>query len=307
MLATFLFVIPLFMWANGNFSGQSNADVSSKKSFFKLVEGATVGKPFKYDFAPELIPLLETGSSAPYSFHLGSGVGFPPMGLNLDPFSGVLSGIPKGVNVNTFEVCVKDVGGRSACRTYTMPVTSKSGKTLTPASTPTPTSNTNVVQGTVRTEKWVGTYNSHNVGDFGDGTGCTRDTSAPISLCLTWKGQNFEGPIDFPGGYKDTYTPRDSNSVCLPMPVPRCGFEEGGGVAGCGDISGYIDPSGNLKIDALSLEMSLSYDPNYNPVTSAVMVGNSVTVEYYHSGVYGGESQSNKGSFTATKVSDSCK
>lgn len=274
---------------------------------FKAVSSGVL---LKYDFAPELIPLLETGSSAPYSFYLGSGVGFPPMGLKLD-INGVLEGTPTGTGTSEFQVCVKDVGGRSVCKTYSMTVAPKTTSTSGKTSTPISTQNTDVVQGTTRSEKWVGTYNSHNVDDFGGGWVCTRDTSAPISLCLTWKGQNFEGPIDAPeGDFKDTFTKTGSDiNFCAPLPSPRCLELESGGLASCGDIYGYIDPSGNLKIDALNMEMSVSYDPKRpNPVTSAVMVGDSMTVEYNQVTRNGPNfTTSNKGSLTATKVSDSCK
>ncbi len=269
-----------------------------------------VGIPIRYDSAPKLIPLLETGSSAPYSFYLDSGVGFPPMGVTLD-INGVLKGTPTGTGTSRFRVCVKDVGGRSACKMFSMTIVPK-----TTASKPTlntnPTGggqNTNVVQGTTRTEKWVGTYTSHNVDYIGGEMVCTRDTSAPISLCLTWKGQNFEGPIDAPeGSFNDTMSASNGN-ICAPLPSPRCFENEDGSLASCGDIYGYIDPSGNLKIDALNMEVSVSYDPKYpNPVTSAVMVGNSMTVEYEQANRLGQNFiSSNKGSITATKVSNSCK
>jgi hypothetical protein len=101
---------------------------NSKLTTFNAVPSGVL---LKYDFAPELIPLLESGSSAPYSFYLGSGVGFPPMGLTLG-IDGVLSGTPTGTGASKFQVCVKDVGGRSTCKTYSMSVAPKT----TPAATP---------------------------------------------------------------------------------------------------------------------------------------------------------------------------
>jgi hypothetical protein len=124
---------------------QLNVNETPKEGVYKFEEGATVGKPFKYDFAPELIQKLDPqGSPDPaiYTFYLGSGVGLPPMGLFLDLQSGVLSGTPKGTNISNFEVCVKDVGGRSACRTYTIPVAPKTTTTPKPSKTPAPTPKT---------------------------------------------------------------------------------------------------------------------------------------------------------------------
>ena len=94
---------------------------------YKIPEEATVGVPSSYEFS-ELISFLEPGSSAApaiYTFYLGSGVGFPPMGLILG-IDGVLKGMPTAKGTSKFEVCVKDVGGRSTCRTYSLTVNAAS-------------------------------------------------------------------------------------------------------------------------------------------------------------------------------------
>lgn len=138
----------------------------SDTGVYTFSEGVTVGRSMKYDFAPTLIPLLETGSSAPYSFYLGSGVGFPPMGLKLD-MNGVLKGTPTGTGDSKFEVCVKDVGGRSACRTYSMSVspksttTSKTSKPSTPVSTP--TSNTSPANSNLNTNSATNNNNNEQI------------------------------------------------------------------------------------------------------------------------------------------------
>lgn len=86
---------------------------------------ARVGVPYSYDFFNELAPLLgPQGDPQIYSFYLGSGVGFPPMGLVLD-INGVLSGTPTAKGRSKFQVCVKDAGGRSACTTYILDVLPK--------------------------------------------------------------------------------------------------------------------------------------------------------------------------------------
>ncbi len=101
--------------------GQSNV--------YKISPDATVDVPSSYEFS-ELISFLgpESGANpAIYTFYLGSGVGFPPMGLVLG-IDGVLKGTPTAKGTSKFQVCVKDVGGRSTCRTYSL--------TVNPASTP---------------------------------------------------------------------------------------------------------------------------------------------------------------------------
>lgn len=103
---------------------------------YKIPEEATVGVHSSYEFS-ELIPLLGPKSSVGtdiYTFYLGSGVGFPPMGLTLG-IDGVLKGTPTAKGTSKFQVCVKDVGGRSACRTYSLAV-NPAGTPVNPTSTP---------------------------------------------------------------------------------------------------------------------------------------------------------------------------
>ena len=92
---------------------------------YEMPVEAKIGQQFGYDFSKELIPLLDPQGSNPgiYTFYLGSGVGFPPMGLILG-IDGILKGVPTGKS-STFEVCVKDAGGRSACRKYHLTVNDK--------------------------------------------------------------------------------------------------------------------------------------------------------------------------------------
>jgi hypothetical protein len=84
---------------------------------------ATVGVPSSYEFSA-LVQLLGVGSGGGtdiYTYYLGSGVGFPPMGLTLG-IDGVLKGTPTAAGTSKFQVCVKDVGGRSTCQTYSLTV-----------------------------------------------------------------------------------------------------------------------------------------------------------------------------------------
>jgi hypothetical protein len=151
LIIIFVFVlIPAAIY----FANRTENYIFNNQSEVYEFDAISAGVLLKYDFAPQLIPLLETGSSAPYSFYLGSGVGFPPMGLTLG-IDGVLKGTPTGTGTSKFEVCVKDVGGRSACKTYSMTVEPKSGKTLT--TPPTPTPNTNMFSGNGFSGKWEGT------------------------------------------------------------------------------------------------------------------------------------------------------
>lgn len=154
---------------------------TSNQGIYPVTSAATVGKYFEYDFSKELINDLEPqGRETPgiYSFYLGSGVGFPPLGLKLD-LNGVLKGIPAGTGDSKFEVCVKDVGGKSACRTYVMGVdpkaitTAKPSKILTPASTP--TSNINVAQGIGFPGIWEGTMTEVEHGNLQWPPGCNWD------------------------------------------------------------------------------------------------------------------------------------
>lgn len=95
------------------------------------VMNGTVGQPFSHSFCrPNLTGNAElcagtstnpTGGQAPYHFQLGSGVGFPPVGLSLG-LNGILSGTPSAAGVSTFSVCAVDLAGLSACRTVTMTV-----------------------------------------------------------------------------------------------------------------------------------------------------------------------------------------
>jgi hypothetical protein len=90
---------------------------------YEITPPATIGHYRSIDFRDQLIPLLgpqEGIDPAIYTFYLGSNVGFPPMGLILGT-DGILKGTPTGKG-GTFQVCVRDEGGRSACRRYHLDV-----------------------------------------------------------------------------------------------------------------------------------------------------------------------------------------
>ena len=79
---------------------------------------ANVGVPYSFSFAT---PTNPTGGNPPYSFVLGSGVGFPPFGLTLN-VNGTLSGTPTAAGTQTFEVCVKDLSGNQASQMTSLTV-----------------------------------------------------------------------------------------------------------------------------------------------------------------------------------------
>lgn len=89
------------------------------------LEDAIVGVPYNYSFAAGMDP---SGGSPPYTYYLGSGVGFPPIGLVLD-LNGFLSGTPQTEGVSEFQVCVKDIGGNQACKMVSLTVKPASGLT----------------------------------------------------------------------------------------------------------------------------------------------------------------------------------
>jgi hypothetical protein len=82
----------------------------------EIKDHAIMNKPYAFDFAPKLIPMLNpawNGERNGYTFYLDSVTGFPPMGLILGA-NGILSGITKGRS-STFIVCVKNIAGESKC------------------------------------------------------------------------------------------------------------------------------------------------------------------------------------------------
>jgi hypothetical protein len=99
--------------------------LGNQQSKVYAIPDAVKGVPYSYDFSTEMIPLLKQSlnGSDPgiYTFYLGSGVGFPPMGLILG-IDGVMSGTPTAEGERKFQVCVKDAGGTSVCRMYSLNV-----------------------------------------------------------------------------------------------------------------------------------------------------------------------------------------
>jgi hypothetical protein len=89
-----------------------------------------------------------SGGSPPYHFQLGSGVGFPPIGMSVSK-DGILSGTPAAVGTYTFSVCAVDLSATQVCQTVTMTVGSPP--------TPEPTRQTCAVFG-LAGSTWRGTF-----------------------------------------------------------------------------------------------------------------------------------------------------
>jgi hypothetical protein len=74
-----------------------------------------------------------TGGQPPYSFQLGAGSGFPPIGMHLN-LNGTLTGTPTVAGVSNFVVCAVDLSRNSACDTVRFTV--EPGAAAPPASPP---------------------------------------------------------------------------------------------------------------------------------------------------------------------------
>lgn len=91
-----------------------------------------VGMPYSYSFCS---PRVETpsdicgkdeqfepsGGNPPYHFQLGTGGGFPPMGMTLHP-NGLLEGTPTTVGTSKFTVCAVDLAGTQSCNATSLEV-----------------------------------------------------------------------------------------------------------------------------------------------------------------------------------------
>ncbi len=100
--------------------------------------GGKVGKYYEYSYCdPKPAGRQDTcggirptsnpkGGKGPYSFYLGAGTGFPPLGLSLN-INGMLSGTPTAAGKRVFQVCAKDIGGDYGCEDYTLEVVGEEG------------------------------------------------------------------------------------------------------------------------------------------------------------------------------------
>jgi len=163
---------------------------------------ATVGVPYKYSFCvPEpatptsacgpMPPATNpTGGSPPYHFQLGSGVGFPPMGISLGK-DGQLTGTPTAAGTSTFQVCAIDLSANSVCQTVSLTVSAAVTGTYTAHMGATVTSNslicghgntTMAVDFQLRITGGQGTSASPFTGSF-SGRGTETDFGYSSSVC----------------------------------------------------------------------------------------------------------------------------
>jgi len=110
---------------------------------------ATVGRPDQYSFCgptpstatsargPFPQTTDPTGGSPPYHFQLGSGVGFPPIGMSIGK-DGLLTGTPASPGTYTFEVCAVDLSATQVRQRATIAVRPPVA-VATAAPTPVPT------------------------------------------------------------------------------------------------------------------------------------------------------------------------
>ncbi|MBN1159624.1 MAG: hypothetical protein JXA43_00095 [Candidatus Diapherotrites archaeon] len=195
-------------------NGSQNTYTNPNKIITTLapkLDDAIVGVPYHYSFDEGMNP---SGGSPPYTFYLGSGVGFPPMGLVMDPH-GLLSGTPSAEGTKNFEVCVKDLGGNQDCKRVSLKVN--------PASD-------------ALTSIYEGTYSGKFNYEYRDGY---YTSDSPNELKYTpWKAESFDVALTFKTIRKDSSSDQDpyvyldvTNGVCSDT---NFGTEEG------------VDPTGNF-------------------------------------------------------------
>ncbi len=153
----------------------------------KLLPPATVGEPYSFSFATTTNP---SGGNPPYTFFLGSGVGFPPSGLILD-LNGSLSGTPTVKGESIFEVCVKDLSGNQACE--------KTSLTVLPAD-PEPVTYSGSLT-------FTADYLHETSSGAHGATGAEEHMDVTISFSdLTFEGAGFRGTTQSQGKYSYTCT-----------------------------------------------------------------------------------------------------
>ena len=121
-----------------------------------------------------------SGGSPPYHFQLGTGGGFPPIGMTLN-LNGTLTGIPTSAGSSTFTVCAVDVGGSSKCGRVTM--------TIDPA-TPTPAPATTNVYA-----NWTCNNQSQCISVLGHNTG-SAGPFCSVTACQNWGKAFILGTCD---------------------------------------------------------------------------------------------------------------
>lgn len=167
-----------------------------------------------------------TGGQPPYTFQLGAGSGFPPIGMHLN-LNGTLTGTPSVAGVSNFVVCAVDLSRNTACDTVRFTVDPAPVSPPAPPPAPPPTGGTTTfvsstgiecvgrgngpVQGTCTGQITVRVGQSLPVGTavwvtvqaqaFLSGS-VTTTTSPPGQITITFQGQiqmfNFNDDIVCP-------------------------------------------------------------------------------------------------------------
>lgn len=118
--------------------------IFDNSGYYNIRPEATLGEKYAVNFTNELIPVLynvykvnnnTTPNNGPYTYYIGSGT--LPAGLTLTA-DGILKGTPTGGS-STFEICIKDPMGISACRRYHLNVNDGDENPLNPNPTHCPT------------------------------------------------------------------------------------------------------------------------------------------------------------------------
>lgn len=261
---------------------------------WKIQSDATIGVPLDHDFSNVMRPLLEAQGGDchfPCTYYLGSGVGFPPFGLFLDSFTGQLKGTPSTTNGGTFQVCIKDIGGKFVCRIVTMDVnpavpvktiTTLPGKTL-----------------------WEGTLKYTDYSDIGSvEDSATCKSEANIRICMTRTGQNVEATYEL-SDYHEVSRVINGYGSCMELSVS--GEDT--------SFSGQLDSAGNLNVEWFSLKGSVyksSSNPDDNHQITASIIGDTMNFKMSYKSVlhstYGKilQTEQKDTTITATKVADTC-
>jgi hypothetical protein len=124
-----------------------------------------------------------TGGSPPYHFQLGSGVGFPPIGISLGK-DGLLTGTPSAPGTYRFEVCAVDLSANSVCQTVSMTVTAPSTPSIE--------------------ERWAGRWTGPYTGtaSTAERSGpCSRNTAGNIIVVVTVSGTSWNVSVVAPSAH----------------------------------------------------------------------------------------------------------
>jgi len=164
-----------------------------------------------------------SGGNPPYHFQLGSGGGFPPLGVILQP-NGCLSGTPSVAGTSSFSVCAIDLNGTQICRPVSVTTMPASGTTYVGA-----------LSGS-------GTF-SKDYPDYGTTCTGTNTFSGTIMVSsMTAVGGAVTGTVSISGTWTSTITGGSTyNFTCL-------------------DNSAPINSSGPITVSGTSITWSTSFN-----------------------------------------------